>query len=405
MPLAEIWKATPATVLGMNIPAVLNIATNGDRLRDDSLGSVEFRQYLTEIDSEKLAEYATYCIENAFTDSGQVLQDVINEIGRRLGFKAENGRYQGVRNEIGYDGIWTDEFGSIVIEVKTTDAYTIRLDTVARYRDRLAEHGQIEKDAPILLVIGRNDTASLEAQVRGSRHAWSMRIVSVDALIKLMDVNLSTSGEVVTQKIHAILRPMEYTRIDGIVDIVFTTAEDKEIAVRLDLGGENEDQNNESEQPKVQDRTPKEIIELTKQRAVQLLAAELGQPMIRKRHSMYSSPNDEVHAVVSVSKRYDRHRGYWYAYHDSPQRAYLNSANRGYFVLGMVDQEFVFVIPADTLESRWESLGETVRKTGAVYKHITVTEEAGTYSVRLKGTSRAFTIDEFRLPSPTLINK
>jgi len=167
MPLAEIWKATPGTILGMNISAILNIATNGDRLKDGSDGAREFREFLAQIDAKKLADFAVYCVENSFQDSGQVLQDLVNEMGRRLGFKAENGRYQGVRNDIGFDGIWSDPDGSIVIEVKTTDAYTIKLDTVARYRDRLVEEGRVSKDAPILLVIGRNDTSSLEAQVRG----------------------------------------------------------------------------------------------------------------------------------------------------------------------------------------------------------------------------------------------
>ncbi len=88
MPLIEFWQTSPKTVLGMNLPAIVNMATNGDRLRDGSQGSHEFRQYLGELESDKLADYATYCIENAFTDSGQVLQDVVNEIGRRLGFNA-----------------------------------------------------------------------------------------------------------------------------------------------------------------------------------------------------------------------------------------------------------------------------------------------------------------------------
>lgn len=107
MPLIEIWNAAPKTVLGMLLPAVVNIATNGDSLKDGSQGAAEFRQYLTEVEAEKLAEYATYCIENSYPDSGQVLQDIVNEMGRRLGFQAENGRYRGVRNEICYDGIWT----------------------------------------------------------------------------------------------------------------------------------------------------------------------------------------------------------------------------------------------------------------------------------------------------------
>ncbi len=95
-----------------------------------------------------------------------VIQDLINEVGRRLGFQVENGRYQGVRNDIGFDGIWSADGESLVVEVKTTDAYTIKLDVIARYRDRLVESQRIPRDTPILLVIGRNDTESREAQVR-----------------------------------------------------------------------------------------------------------------------------------------------------------------------------------------------------------------------------------------------
>ena len=397
MPLAEIWKATPQTILGMNISAILNIATNGDRLRDGSSGAQEFREFLAEIDSAKLAEYASYCVSNVFPDSGQVLQDLVNEIGRRIGFKAQNGRYQGVRNDIGFDGIWTDGAGSIVVEVKTTDAYTIKLDTVARYRDRLVEEGRVGKDSPILLVIGRNDTSSLEAQVRGSKHAWSMRIVGIDALIKLMDVNLSTSSGAVTEKIHTILRPMEYTRIDEIVDVVFTTVEDKESSVREELGGDSiPDQ--EDQPPLIeQDRTPKEVIAECKSMAVELLSQKEQLPIIRKRHSMYASPNDEIRAVIAVSKRYERDGGYWYACHDSPQRAYLRDAKIGYFVLGMVDKKFVHAIPLETLDLIWDDLGETVRNNGSIYKHIVVANDGGRFSLRLKGINRSLSIDSFRL--------
>jgi hypothetical protein len=401
MPLTAIWKATPATILGMNISAILNIATNGDRLRDGSDGAREFREFLGEIDAKKLSEFAVYCVENAFPDSGQVLQDLVNEIGRRLGFKAENGRYQGVRNDIGFDGIWSDNEGSIVVEVKTTDAYTIKLDTVARYRDRLVENGRVGKDAPILLVIGRNDTSSLEAQVRGSRHAWSMRIVSVDALIKLMDVNLSTSSAAVTEKIHTILRPMEYTRIDEIVDVVFTTIEDKESSVREDLEAEIEDvdQAPPTAYP-TPDRTPKEILAQRKQGAVDLVSKMQGVSLIRKRHSMYASPDDDLRVVVAVSKRYERDGGYWYAFHDNPQRSYLRDASTGFLVLSMVDQNFVHAIPITVLDQHWDDLGETVRPNGAVYKHLSVFNSDGKFVIRLRGANKFFSIDEYRL-SPT----
>ena len=89
MSLINLWRATPETVLGMTLPTVVRMAIDPDNsLKDGSPGSLAFRQFLTEVDSKKLASFATYCLENAFTDSGQVLQDIVNEIGRRLGFSA-----------------------------------------------------------------------------------------------------------------------------------------------------------------------------------------------------------------------------------------------------------------------------------------------------------------------------
>ena len=67
---------------------------------------------------------------------------IINQIGVRLGFTIEHGLYRGRQNDIGYDGIWhSKEHYSLVVEVKTTDAYRINLDIIAAYRDRLIEKG------------------------------------------------------------------------------------------------------------------------------------------------------------------------------------------------------------------------------------------------------------------------
>src|SRR5262245_22602468 len=129
MPLLDFWKNSKQTVLGMSIAQIVGIAGDGV-LKDASKSSNELRTFLSEVESEKLAEYATYCIENSFTNSGRVLQDVVNETGRRLGFKVENGRYQGVAGDIGFDGIWKGNDFSIVVEVKTTDVYTINLETL-----------------------------------------------------------------------------------------------------------------------------------------------------------------------------------------------------------------------------------------------------------------------------------
>jgi hypothetical protein len=394
VPLLDIWKATRESILKMNLEAIIRIAGDG-QLKDGNETSAEFRQFLTEVESEKLSEYATYCIENAFTGSGQVLQDVINEIGRRLGFTAENGRYQGVKNDIGYDGIWSNGSESLVIEVKTTDAYTIKLDVIAKYRDRLVEAQRIPKDTPILLVIGRNDTESLEAQVRGSKHAWSMRIIGIDALIKLMEVNLSTLSTEVTEKIHTILRPFEYTRIDKIVDVVFTAAEDKESELSEPDVAEFKSGSTSSA---TQDRTPAEVLQQKKNDCIRKIAERFDRTIHRKKHSMYADALDDIHVIVSISKRYEKSETfYWYAYHDEPQRKYLSTAKIGMMIFGLTDQDFAFAVPFELLEKYWGNMYETTKKNGQIYKHIYIYLKDGKFYLRVREKGTEIDLSEFKL--------
>lgn len=394
MSLINLWRATPETVLGMTLQTVIRMAIDPDNsLKDGSPGSLAFRQFLAEIDSNKLASFATYCLENAFSDSGQVLQDIVNEIGRRLGFTAENGRYRGVRNDIGYDGIWSANNQSLVVEVKTTDAYAINLDVIANYRDRLVVANRIPIDTPILIVIGRKDTSSLEAQVRGSRHAWSMRIVGIDALIKLMEVNLTTSSDDVTEKIHTILRPFEYTRIDQIVDVVFTTVEDKEQQIEeeiphLELVGEQE--------RRTQQRTPREIIDTKKMTSIERLSRRESAAIQKRRNSLYSDPLDDVHAVVVVSKRYDDN-GYWYAYHGEPHRKFLSQGKKGFLMLAMTDKDFAFAVPFDALEKIWEDLHQTVLASGRIYKHLSTYEVDGKFHLRIRNANAQLALDPYKV--------
>ncbi len=66
----------------------------------------------------------------------------------------------------------------------------------------------------VLIVVGREDTGELEAQVRGSRHAWDMRLISADALIKLVELKEGAGDPETGRKICSLLAPMEYTRLD-----------------------------------------------------------------------------------------------------------------------------------------------------------------------------------------------
>src|SRR6202521_3849631 len=143
MPLLDLWSSNPATIAQLSIEQILATAGSGSLL-DNSDCSHELREYLRQVDSQRLAAYIDRCLTVHFQKSGLLLQDLVNELGRRLDYQVTNGRYQGTTNAIGYDGIWSAQDGqAIIIEVKTTDAYRISLDTLARYREGLIKVGQV----------------------------------------------------------------------------------------------------------------------------------------------------------------------------------------------------------------------------------------------------------------------
>jgi hypothetical protein len=214
MPLIELWSSNPVAIGQFTIEQIVATAGSGD-LRDESECSDELRRYLSEVPSPKLSEYIDRCLASHFPKSGMVLQDLINELGRRLDYKVTNGRYQGTVKTVGYDGIWLSPEGhTIIAEVKTTDAYRISLDTIAGYRDKLVQAGRVPPQSSVLVIVGRQDTGELEAQVRGSRHAWDMRLISADALIKLLQLKEDAEGTDTGRKIRSLLAPREFTRLD-----------------------------------------------------------------------------------------------------------------------------------------------------------------------------------------------
>ena len=168
MALLDLWNNTPEQLQDKQIQQLIAFSGAG-KLLDGSDCSQEFRSFLASVPSAHLKAYAEQCLSHAFPDSGFALQDVVNEVGARLGAEVERGRYRGTARQVGFDGVWHFPNGhSIVVEVKTTDAYRIDLNVIAGYRKDLIQSGQIpENNSSILLIVGRQDTGDLEAQIRG----------------------------------------------------------------------------------------------------------------------------------------------------------------------------------------------------------------------------------------------
>lgn len=320
MPLLEFLSSNPEAIAKLSIEQIVATAGSGN-LQENSDCSQELREYLRRVDSGKLSGYVERCLTAHFPKSGLVLQDLVNELGRRLDYNVTNGRYQGAPNAIGYDGIWTAQDGQgIIVEVKTTDAYRISLDVLARYREALIKAGQIAMNASVLIVVGREDTGELEAQIRGSQHAWDMRLISTDALVKLVQLKEGAEGPEIGHKIRSLLTPREYTRLDDMVDVMFTTAKDVESAIGTEAPKGDEPPSEgitESKEKGGWSFTDSVLLQEKREQLVRGLCRREDVALIRKSRALYWTPSQTVRAAFTISKRYTKKGApiYWYAYH------------------------------------------------------------------------------------------
>ena len=355
--LLDLWEKSPETINSYSVQQIVSMSGDG-KLRDKSECSREFRSFISRVSSEKLDEYIKFCLGEKFEKSGQVLQDLVNEVGRRLDYTVQNGLYAGTSRDIGNDGLWFSPEGQIlVVEVKTSDAYRISLDTIARYRQSHIKNGEIEaNNSSILIVVGRQDTGELEAQVRGSRHAWDVRLISAEALIKLAHLKEKSEDAETGRQIRSLLVPVEYTRVDTLVDVVFTTAQDVEDSnAELEPLAEEHDQS--APASRALQYSKKEIQE-KRDAIVARLSEAFSASFVRKSRAMLWSPDQDIAIACTVSKRYPKGNPYWYAYHPS-WREFLSQSKRGYFVLGCMDLNRFFAIPAEVMEEKVPQLNVT----------------------------------------------
>jgi hypothetical protein len=169
-----------------------------------------------------LRDYIEECLRYTDNKYNRALQDLVNHIGTFLGFEVEYGRYSGVKNEIGHDGLWKSPDGfNIVIEVKKTEDFTINTSIVLNYINDLISLGKISniKNSIGLYVIGKPnpDIKQLENNIIAENRISELRITSIDSLLSLAEI--MNDYDVEHNDILSILKPSRPS-IDNVVEIM-----------------------------------------------------------------------------------------------------------------------------------------------------------------------------------------
>ena len=137
-------------------------------------------------------DYVEACTKSKGAQYDHALQDLVNHTGSLIGFKVEYGRYKGVSNDVGHDGnLRWDQF-SIVVEVKTTDAFSIQTATLVGYVDKLISKAAIPNwdRAMGLCVFGRTDSQlkQLANSIVAEMRTHQLRIATVNDVLSLAEL-------------------------------------------------------------------------------------------------------------------------------------------------------------------------------------------------------------------------
>ncbi|EMA30998.1 hypothetical protein [Haloarcula japonica] len=162
---------------------------------DDSRASEQFREIIEneQTTTEEIEAYLREAMEGTEQYHNRALQDIVNNIGRRLGFEVEYGIYQGRSDIIGYDGHWkstpTEDETHLVVETKKTTAYSIDPGQAGDYMAELTNRDDIERSQIYgLYVIGEGDVETVAQTVFGSQYRDRMRVITAQRLLDLLKI-------------------------------------------------------------------------------------------------------------------------------------------------------------------------------------------------------------------------
>lgn len=338
----------------------------------------EIRKLFSIIPISQIEKYVSECIKDKFEDNGYIFQDLVNELGRRLGYEVIFGRYKGVKGENGFDGLWKckDEH-SFVVESKITDSFTVNLSVLNKYRQDLIKEGRIlENKSSIILVLGRKDTNTMPELIRGSKYKWIMSEIGVDSLIDLVkQKSENIDNETLDKQILDVLRMEENVDTDKLVKVVFPKKNKYNISNILNKPlklSENKHQKRES--VKFYEQC---VNKIEKSKNIKLHKKE-GNTKV-----LYEDKSKGIGVIIINSKirkttNYDK---YWFAYHRRYYN-YVSEYDQKYIAFGCGSEDNILLVPSKLIEENIGKMNKT-NNNGRIHWHVFIIHRDGKFLLNI----------------------
>ena len=180
-------------------------------------------------------------------------------------------------------------------------------------------------------------------------------------------------------RIHQILKPREFTRLDEIADILFSTAEEIK---QEELKEEAAKDESKTKEPKF---TPVAFHEA----CIARIAKSLGRNLLKRSRAKYSTPDGSLAVNCVVSKEHDPESqpNYWFAFHPH-QKEFLLASENSYVAFGCGSEDQLLLIPFSGFEQWLDGLWVTESE-DRFYWHVVIYREEGGFVLhRKKGEDR-----------------
>jgi hypothetical protein len=171
----------------------------------------------------------------------------------------------------------------------------------------------------------------------------------------------------IARRIHEILIPCEFTRLDQIIEIAFAAVED----VRAE-GSEDEGGDEGSEGKKF---TPVAF----HVQCINRLEGVLKVSLVRHSRASFVSPDGTVRLLCLVSRFHSKSKCYWFAFHPY-QDDFLSAAPKAFISFGCGDANTLFLIPYKDFKS-WLPYFNTTDVSGDMYWHVRIHESGKSYNI------------------------
>jgi hypothetical protein len=208
-----------------------------------------------------------------------------------------------------------------------------------------------------------------------------VRLISAEALLKLVILKENAETPLVGAKIRGLLRPMEYTRLDALADVMFDTIAEVDAPppdTAPDDAGAKQAGDSDAAQKSAWQFTDSNELQTKRLSIMTALSKREGVELGRKTRALYASPSGNVRAACAMSKRYkgSSPNADWYAFH--PQwDEFLTAGEKSYFVLGCMDKNEAYAIEHSAVKKILPLLNTTTPKDGSAYWHIHLREQGG----------------------------